>query len=1129
MEKAPGYGWQPLAEIWRSLWPLKFLRSTTGGYALAVFIVLLATWVRVQLNPLLGSGCIFITFYVAVLISAVAGGWKPGLLAMVLNALLANHFFLGSRRTDLLLGNTTNFNQLILYLTLSAIYISVGGTQHLLRRRSQTLIAQLRQEIAVHRQTGTCLAASQERYRSLFDHNLDAVFTLDLAGRCLTANPSSLKLFGYSLPQLQTRNFQELCPQDELSQIVARWQGAPESFAAQLTAKDGRLLDLLITGGPLIVNEATVGVFAIARDITEHKRAVTLQVAFSKLGQKLSSVATAVEAGRLMGDVAGELFGWDAFSLNLYSLADNQADYILNIDTFNGEKTEILPLRSGPVIPPLAQHIMEQGAELILHDPPRAIAAGFTPFGDTARRPASLMFAPIRYQDKTIGVLSIHSHRPAAYQPSDLAALQTLADYCGGALQRLRAETALRLQEEEYRAIFDSLGSGNAQGDPLTFRFLRVNPKMCELTGYSREELVARTFLDLTHPEDRPASRENFQRLVRGEIHEFRGEQRYQHSNGAFQWVDVTVTLLRDATGRPLRIIASAVDITERVQAETALRESENRFVSFMQHLSAAAWMKDAQGRYLYANAICAKVMHKTPEEIWCRTDEELFAPELAQKFIAADRVVFASGENSQSMQTLQQADGIHHSLVSKFAILDEHGAPAMVGGIAFDITQLKAAEKALAFSNERLGLIARVTNAVVGDAPLADQMRNIAENVRAAYKAAVCSIYVLNPAAEMELLGSAGFEDQPLTPCIPARGGVGEEVMARRAPVFIPDMRVHPGRQIPAPGLTQHADLVSYAGAPLMVQDRIIGIVGVCSAKEIRHFTAEDLEHLQVIANHIAVSIVNDSLYQEVSRQKSDLEEQIAERQQAEAKVQWLNADLERRVHERTDQLQAANRELEAFSYSVSHDLRAPLRSISGFAEALQEDYADRLEPEGRANLNRVIQASREMGQLIDALLHLSRLTRMDLQRERVNLSELAEGIVISLRETQPERCVEFTGAPGLTAAGDARLMRIALANLLNNAWKFTGHQAAPRIEFGIESQPEGPAFYVRDNGAGFDMAYAGKLFNAFQRLHYHAEFPGHGIGLATVQRIIHRHGGRTWATGEVDHGATFYFTLPN
>jgi PAS domain S-box-containing protein len=247
-----------------------------------------------------------------------------------------------------------------------------------------------------------------------------------------------------------------------------------------------------------------------------------------------------------------------------------------------------------------------------------------------------------------------------------------------------------------------------------------------------------------------------------------------------------------------------------------------------------------------------------------------------------------------------------------------------------------------------------------------------------------------------------------------------------------------------------------------------------------------------------------------------------------AEQEIQRLNADLERRVFERTTELEAANKELEAFAYSVSHDLRAPLRSIDGFSKILLVDYYDKLDDEGRDILTRVRRATQRMGQLIDDLLKLSRSTRTEMRREAMNLTALAAEVAKELVQAEPARAVRWIIAPGLAASGDPPLVRVVLENLLGNAWKFTGAQTDARIEFGSAETERGPAFFVRDNGAGFDMAYVGKLFGVFQRLHAVNDFPGSGIGLANVQRIIHRHGGRVWAEGETNRGATIYFTLP-
>jgi light-regulated signal transduction histidine kinase (bacteriophytochrome) len=239
---------------------------------------------------------------------------------------------------------------------------------------------------------------------------------------------------------------------------------------------------------------------------------------------------------------------------------------------------------------------------------------------------------------------------------------------------------------------------------------------------------------------------------------------------------------------------------------------------------------------------------------------------------------------------------------------------------------------------------------------------------------------------------------------------------------------------------------------------------------------------------------------------------------------------DRKKAEHEillRTAQLEAANKELEAFSYSVSHDLRAPLRSLDGFSQALLEDCGVNLSEQAKGYLHRIRAASQRMGALIDDLLNLSKVTRTEIHRERLSISTLALAIAAELRKRQPERQVDFQIEDGLEATGDARLLRIVLENLLGNAWKFTARRAHASIEVGAARPKGGVAYFVRDNGAGFDATYADRLFGAFQRLHAASEFPGTGIGLATVQRIIHRHGGKIWAEGAIDRGATFYFTL--
>jgi light-regulated signal transduction histidine kinase (bacteriophytochrome) len=303
----------------------------------------------------------------------------------------------------------------------------------------------------------------------------------------------------------------------------------------------------------------------------------------------------------------------------------------------------------------------------------------------------------------------------------------------------------------------------------------------------------------------------------------------------------------------------------------------------------------------------------------------------------------------------------------------------------------------------------------------------------------------------------------------------------------------------------------------PLLLGEKLWGLLCIHHCRAPRQWTEIEIEFATQIASHLGMAIQQAQLL-------ADLRAEVAEREQAEERTRRSNQELRQAILE----LKAVNQELEAFSYAVSHDLRAPLRSIDGFSQALLEDYGSSLDSNGRDFLRRVRAATQKMGQLIDDLLKLSRVTRIDINREVVDLSLLARRICTELAQNQPERLVEFVIQPELHTKGDAHLLHLVLENLLNNAWKFTAKEPIARIEVGAAIDNNGiPSYFIRDNGVGFDPSYIHKLFVPFQRLHGGADFPGNGIGLATVQRIVRRHGGRVWAEVNIEGRARFNFML--
>jgi signal transduction histidine kinase len=353
------------------------------------------------------------------------------------------------------------------------------------------------------------------------------------------------------------------------------------------------------------------------------------------------------------------------------------------------------------------------------------------------------------------------------------------------------------------------------------------------------------------------------------------------------------------------------------------------------------------------------------------------------------------------------------------------------------------------------------------------------------------------DPEVESDIRTTLARPPQELATSQMVSAGVVRSGEPKLVPVIDPDAAVARTDEAVKP-LVARVRIHSAVIAPIRARGGVIGALSLIRTRPGQSYTADDLTLLMDVADRAGLAIENARLYD----------------------------DLERRVRERTAELEAVNRELDAFSYSVAHDLRAPLRSIDGFSQALLEDCADQLDEAGKKHLGRVRESARRMARLIDDLLALSRLTRAELRRQRVDLSALSREVAARLGQAKPDRRVVVAIQDGVVAEADPTLLAVVLENLFGNAWKFTAKRPDPRVELGVQAG-DPPVYFVRDNGAGFDMTYASKLFGAFQRLHSTSEFEGTGIGLAIVQRIVRRHGGRVWAEGAVGEGATIYFTL--
>lgn len=616
--------------------------------------------------------------------------------------------------------------------------------------------------------------------------------------------------------------------------------------------------------------------------------------------------------------------------------------------------------------------------------------------------------------------------------------------------------------EQRYRYLFEFNPTPMWVRHRDTRRFLAVNDAAIKLYGYSREEFLSMATDDLRGPEDREAYRRMVESRDEGADY-MANRHRHRKKDGTYLEAEVNSRFI-EFDGMPARLVM-VNDVTERVRAEQALRESEERYRRLVEMSPSPILLR--RGEFVwFANPAAVKFFGASSDaELVGRPYLDLVHPDdhavVRERMRAIDVSHHPTG--SEPRKFLRCDGQIVYGEVSGSPFPYQGGTLGIV--TIHDVTERRRAAEALA--RER-NLLRSVIDALPDPVYVKDRDR------RYLFMNA-SGLLVRGLPTDADLQGKTAFDILP--PELAAQFDAddrrvietGEPIIEREQAIELPggETRWY---------LTTKVPLRDASGA-------IIGVIGV---------------------NHDVTEI----------RRNDDT-------------IRRFNAELEQRVAERTRQLEAANRELESFAYSVSHDLRAPLRSIAGFSQALLEDYRERLDETGLDYLRRVRNAAQRMAGLIEDLLALSRVSRIQMRSVPVDLSAMAEEIAEELRRQGPERSVTFTIAPTLQARGDPSLLRLVLQNLMHNAWKFTSRRRHATVEVGGITHRGQPAYYVRDNGAGFDMAYAGRLFGAFQRLHAEADFPGTGIGLATVQRIIHRHGGEVWAEAAVDRGATFFFTL--
>jgi PAS domain S-box-containing protein len=672
----------------------------------------------------------------------------------------------------------------------------------------------------------------------------------------------------------------------------------------------------------------------------------------------------------------------------------------------------------------------------------------------------------------------------------------------------------LQKSETFNRLLLASTGEG-IYGVDLKGRCTFINPAAQRMLGIKNEDTVLgknlHALIHHTRPDGTPYPG-----------NECRVYQAYRRGEGVH--VDDEVLWKTDGTSVPVEYqsfpmysndspvgaVITFTDINERKRTEKALRDSRAQLADAQRIAHVGNWSWNLRTSELSGSRETYHILGIEPRPITFETLLEYVHPEDRPMLKESINLALEQQASFDIGYRILRPDGAERFIHSQGDVsVNDAGEPLWLVGTVQDVTGPKRAEEAQRRYAERLEILNEIHRYML-----------VTRSAEAIASVAIKHIKQLIPTVRCSVT-TFDFEDN-IAVVLAADGlGVEEFGPGKRLPIQLFNAQLQTLRQgrsfdiQDARGLFQATDMLrslinnglrSSANVPLWVKGELIGSLNLAS-DQTSAFRQEHLNIAREVADSLAIAIQQARLHHRVERHAEELEAKVAAR---------------------TAALVAANKELESFSYSVSHDLRAPLRSIDGFSLALLEDYEDKLDDEGRVYLDRIRAASQQMGQLIDDLLALARVARTDMQFKPVNLTRIAQETADMLKRSDVHRQVEFVIQDGLEIDGDSRLLRVVLVNLMSNAWKFTAKHDTARIEFGGQTQGNERVFFVIDDGAGFDAAYADKLFKPFQRLHTPQEFEGTGIGLATVRRIIERHGGRIWAEGKVEKGAKMYFAFP-
>lgn len=938
------------------------------------------------------------------------------------------------------------------------------------------LFVLIRRELVHRRRTELALRTSEARFRRVFESDMVGVIFWDRNGNITEANRVFLKMVGYTREDLIAGRvkWKEMTPPeyahlDEKALREMDETGACVPFEKEYIRSDGRRFPVLL-GASYLEGTRDRGVCFVLDVSERHYAEAAVKASEEKLRKLMESANDAI----LLADAeTGMLIDANPCAERLLGLRQEE---IIGL-----HQTRIHPAEEAERYAKLFQDSVQRGKAVVediyvVHRDGRRIPVGVS---------ASLF---------------------------EVGGRRILQGIFRDLTERRRAETLLRVSEQRLHYALqganDGLWDWNLETGEVYF-----SERLVRMLGYEPGELAphVNSWQQLVHPDDWAYVKEVLDAHLEGRCEHYETEHRLRAKDGRWVWIlDRGRIVERNKQGLPRRMAGTHTDLKERKQMEEALRDSQRVLATLVGNLPGMVYRcrNDADWTMIFVSDGCKEVTGYEREELEKNrvvSYGNLVHPDDREWLSAkCQKSLDVRAPCNNEYRILDKTGRVRWVWERAEGIYSENGTLLSIEGFVQDITGRKRTEILATGQNRALEMIAT-------GHPLPEILDKLTRWMEEVLPGTLCSILLLDDDGVTLRHGSRG--SLPVGYCAAIDGEKAGEyagscgtAVVRRAAVVVADIANDPLWESYRKVALDHGLRACWSIPVFSSEKRVLGTFAIY-CREPRHPDLQGLQMLDAVSSVTGIAI---------------------ERARAEAQIRTLNAELEQRVLQRTAQLEAANAELEAFSYSVSHDLRAPLRHVVGFTNLLKQQQVVGADPNARRMAETIAGAALKMGNLIDDLLVFSRMGRSELHSQAVNLTHLAREVIAGLQQDLGDRDVEWKLSPLPVVRGDLSMLRQVFQNLLANAVKYTRDRPKVVIDISCEQQPADVVFAVRDNGVGFDMQFAGKLFGVFQRLHREEDFEGTGIGLANVRRIVARHGGRTWAEAKLNQGATFYFSLP-